>query len=285
MRVSVVILTYNGGEKLKRVAALLRRQNVPAEVELIALDSGSTDGTVQDLRSAGFHIHTLARDNFAFGPVRDQAFALASGEIIVTQSQDVVPMDEEYLRLLTHDIMEGRADVVQGICSPPVDEDVFLWDRDDSIFYFTTVERDYTRRYGPVGLSCTSLAISRAAWQATGFGDSPFGEDKLLQRRLVEKGFRISRSPRPVAWHGHSYNLRSLAKRVLNEGVGWRSAGVRYPLWRFGRDLTLGFARNLPAWARAVVSGQARGAASILFFQIRPVCLLIGNRLLRHVLL
>jgi rhamnosyltransferase len=285
MRMSVVILTYNGGEKLARAAQMLRRQDVACEVQLLAIDSGSTDGSVDRLREAGFQVHPQPREGFAFGRVRDRAFGLSSGQIIVTQSQDVVPMDEGYLDVLTRDIVAGRADAVQGRCRPPLDEEVFVWDRDDAIFYFTTVERHYNPRYGPVGLSCACMAISRTAWEATRFSDSPFGEDKLIQRRLVEKGFRIVRAARPAAWHGHTYNVRSLVKRLLNEGVGWRSAGVRYPLWRCSRDLTLGFAKHLPTWARAVASGQARDPAAILFFQIRPICILIGNRLLGHIIL
>jgi hypothetical protein len=152
-----------------------------------------------------------------------------------------------------------------------------------STFYFTSEGRAFAKKYGPIPLSCACLAISRAAWKATGFGDSPYCTDKFLQRRLVEKGFRIARTPGAVAAHGHPYDLRALIKRCLNEGVGWRWAGVRYSLPLCLRDLTLGFARHVPAWWRALCSGQARDCASIFFFQIRPVCLLIGNRFLKQV--
>jgi glycosyltransferase involved in cell wall biosynthesis len=284
MKISVVLLTYNGGPKLQQVVAMLRRQDIPAEVEYVAVDSGSTDGSAECLKHAGFHVHAVDRKDFSFGQVRQYAFGCSAGDIIVTQSQDVVPLDETYLRVLTEDIVRGAADVVQGgTCSPQEDSRVFLWDRMGSAFYFTSEGKVFARKYGPIPLSCTCLAISRDAWQATGFGDSPYCTDKFLQRELVEKGFRIARTPGPIASHGHPYDLPALMKRCLNEGVGWRWAGVRYSLRLCLRDLTLGFARHMPVWWKALRSGQARDSASIFFFQIRPICLLIGNRLLKQV--
>jgi glycosyltransferase involved in cell wall biosynthesis len=284
MRISVVLLTYNGGAKLRQVVAALRRQDIQTEVEYVAVDSGSTDGSVELLRNAGFQVYAVDRKDFSFGPVRQYAFECSSGDVIVTQSQDVVPLDETYLRILTDDVVRGKADVVQGgVRSPAGDDNIFLWDRAGSAFYFTSEGRVFAKRYGRVLLSCTCLAISRAAWQATGFGDTPYSTDKFLQKALAEKGFRITRTLTAVATHGHSYDLRALVHRCVNEGIGWRWAGVRYSVWLCLRDLTVGFARQLPVWWKAVRSRQARDFASIFFFQIRPICLLIGNRLLRRV--
>jgi hypothetical protein len=140
------------------------------------------------------------------------------------------------------------------------------------------------RKYGNIGLSCTSMAISRKAWEATGFGDTPFCTDKFIQRRLGDKGFRMVPSAGPVVYHGHSYTLRSLIKRCTNEGLGWRVAGAKYTVPSFLYDLTVGFARHAKMWMRAIGRGQARDPATIFFFQIRPICVLIGNRILRNVI-
>lgn len=152
------------------------------------------------------------------------------------------------------------------------------------VAYFTTEGRDFMRKYGNIGLSCTCMAISRKAWEATGFGNTPFCSDKFIQRRLGEKGFRMVLSQAIVAYHGHSYDLHSLIKRCANEGLGWRVAGAKYSIPSFLYDLTFGFARHTKMWAKAVWRRQARDPASILFFQIRPICVLIGNRILKDVI-
>lgn len=283
MKISVVMLTCNGGPKLKEVVARLRAQQIPLEVELVAVDSESSDGSRDVLQGAGFRVYTFERRKFSFGPARDFAFQCSTGDIIVTQSQDVVPADALYLRAMTEDILRGKADVVQGlVASPPGDDGIFLWDRNGR-FYFTTEGREFCRKYGGIGLSCVCLAMSREAWSATGFSGSPYATDKFVQRQLVEKGYRIAQTRQVVAWHGHAYDLKALVKRCLNEGFGWRVSGAKYSILQCLRDLTIGFAENAKLWLRCLWSAQARDLGSILFFQIRPVCVLIGNRLLKQV--
>jgi rhamnosyltransferase len=283
MKISVVMLTYNGGSKLKDVIARLRTQQVATQVEFIAVDSQSEDGSCEALREAGFQVYSIERKSFSFGPARDFAFERSTGDIIVTQSQDVVPVDDLYLHAMTEDIISGKADVVQGrMASPPDDDSIFLWDRKGWAFYFTSEGREFFRKYGS-GLSCACLAISREAWKTVGFGGTPYCTDKYLQRGLVEKGFRVSQTRDIAAWHGHPYDLKTLVKRCLNEGFGWRIAGARYSIPLCLRDLTLGFARHVRLWWTCLRSGEARDVATIFFFQIRPICVLIGNRVLKQV--
>ncbi len=284
MKISVVILTYNGGDELRQVVKILQEQDVEAEVEYVAVDSGSTDGTPEFLQKAGFHVYPIAKKDFSYGPTREYAFQCSTGEIIVTQSQDVLPVDRTYLRAMVDPIIKDQADVVQGVSSAPLaDSSVFLWDRKGAL-YFTREGWEFMKKYGNIGLSCTSLAISRKAWQATGFAGTPYCTDKFIQRHLAEKGFRMVPSQSVVVYHGHSYNLRSLIKRCTNEGFGWRVAGATYSIRSFLYDLTLGFARHGKMWAKAICRGEARDLATIFFFQIRPICLLIGNRILKDVI-
>lgn len=284
MKISVVMLTCNGGAELRQVVDVLHEQDVRADVEYVAVDSGSTDGTCEFLKDAGFHVYSIQKKDFSFGPTREYAFRCSTGDIIVTQSQDVHPLDRTYLRVMTEDIVNGNADVVQGMVPvPPGDDRVFLWDR-MGVAYFTSEGRTFRKKYGRISLSCTCLSISRKAWQATGFGNTPFCSDKFIQRGLAEKGFRIVRSRGLVAYHGHAYNLRSLIKRCVNEGLGWRIAGAKYSIPAFLYDLTVGFARHASMWSKAIWRREARDPASIFFFQIRPVCILIGNRILKNVI-
>jgi len=275
-------LTYNGGDGLRRVVRDLRAQEFPVDVEYVAVDSGSEDGSCAVLTDAGFSVHHVKKEEFSFGRIREYAFKCSTGDIIVTQSQDVFPLDRAYLAEMTGPIARNEADVVQGITVAPLEDDrVFLWDR-LGVAYFTREGWAFMEQHGNIGLSCSCLAISREAWTATGFGETPYSEDKFIQKRLVERGFRIVSTTRPVASHGHSYSFNSLVKRCLNEGVGWRYAGVRYSVNACLRDLSGGFIKYLPMWWKAVRAGQVRGAGSLFFFQIRPVCVWVGNRLLKR---
>jgi rhamnosyltransferase len=284
MKISVVMLTYNGGAELRQVVEVLQKQDVQAEVEYVAVDSESTDGTCEFLKAAGFRVYSIKKKDFSYGPTREYAFQCSTGDVLVTQSQDVLPVDQTYLQVMIDPIVKGQADVVQGLTLVPREDNrLFLWDR-MGVTYFTSEGHEFMRKHGNIGLSCTSMAISRQAWQATGFAGTSYCTDKFIQRKLAEKGFRMIATPGVVAYHGHSYNLRSLIKRCTNEGLGWRIAGAKYSIRSFLYDLTLGFARHAKMWARAIYRREARDPATIFFFQIRPVCILIGNRILKNVI-
>ena len=286
MRLSVVILTYNGARWLTRIVASLVEQALRNGVELLAVDSGSTDGTVEILRNNGFRVFSIPRNKFEFGRVRDYAFSLSSGDIIVTQSQDVIPMDQTYLQALSAPIIDGEADVVQGITISSTEiENSFIWHADRTIFYFTSEGKCFFEKNGGIGLSSECMAISRKAWESTGFGQAPYCEDKLIQGKLHSLGYRIVATKHPIAWHNHNYDLFGVVIRCLNEGCGWRYAGVSYFFLSCLYDLSVGFWRHRKLWWKMVRSGTGRSVASIGFFQIRPIALYIGNRLLSRIVL
>ena len=194
-------------------------------------------------------------------------------------SQDVLPFDENYINLLVDPLAQREADVVQGVTTCPGDRDIFYWERAGA-FYFTSEGREFLSNSRQNSLSCTSLAIRRKAWIATGFDDVPYCEDKCLQSKLQKAGFRIKVLEKAIAWHGHRYSLIGLMKRCHNEGVGWKYASVTYKSKLLIMDLIKGPWRYKKNLIEGIISGKVINPASFFFFQIRPIFLFIGNRII-----
>ena len=280
MKISIVLLTKNGGDVLQEAVLALKQQQMEYIIELIAVDSSSTDGTKEYLKKAGFKLYSVKANQFRFGPIREYGFALSSGDIIVTQSQDVVPMSRSYISELINPIIMGEVDVVQGKTKiPNCQDNYFVWHCDPKVFYFTNEASDFTRKAGGIELSCECIAMSRRAWQNTGFDDSPYCEDKYIQVDLLRKAYRVRELEEPIAWHGHQYDFVSLIERCYNEGVGWRYAGAKYTIFRLVYDLTIGFLKNYRKLLNAIAKRRAKTIASLFFFQIRPISVFIGNRI------
>lgn len=70
-RCSVAIPTKNGGALFERVLENLRQQNIWDSVELLVVDSGSTDGTVEAARRAGAKVMQIPPEVFSHGATRD----------------------------------------------------------------------------------------------------------------------------------------------------------------------------------------------------------------------
>src|SRR5262245_32343517 len=98
VKASVVILTKNAGAAFRRTLEALHRQDTDWPYEVVAVDSGSVDGTLGLLAEFSVRVHRIEARSFNFGRTRDLGFSLAQGSsYIATISQDVVPATDRWL--------------------------------------------------------------------------------------------------------------------------------------------------------------------------------------------
>lgn len=272
---SIVLLTKNAGPGFERTLRALAGQEVDFPYEIVAVDSGSTDGTLALAEKFRVKTHRIPPSDFNFGLTRNHAFSLAAGDFIVTLSQDVTPCDASWLSKMISPLREdAKVAAVQGKTVVPADSDVFFWERKGQ-FYFTSESRGWIERYR-CGLSFVSCAIRRNFWERHPIGEAAFSEDKLFQKMIHDAGMGIRMAEDALCFHGHQYGWKSLVARLKNEGVGWRIVGVRYGL----RDCLADIYRNkwmirksVGSWA----SGEIRTIGELLFPFLRPACIYYGN--------
>jgi glycosyltransferase involved in cell wall biosynthesis len=113
--VSIVIPCYNEAATLEQVIDKVLAAPIP-HMEVIVVDDGSTDGTVDVLRDkvAPRVAQVLFHErNQGKGAALRTGFAAASGDIVLVQDADLEYDPRDYPRLL-QPILEDRADVVFG---------------------------------------------------------------------------------------------------------------------------------------------------------------------------
>ena len=99
--ISVVIPVLNGGSDLARCLDALATQVVDDEVEVVVVDSGSTDGASTLAARAGRACTRSRPSEFNHGGTRNLGASLARGEVVVFTSQDAYAADEHWLARLT----------------------------------------------------------------------------------------------------------------------------------------------------------------------------------------
>ncbi|MFZ5918270.1 MAG: glycosyltransferase family 2 protein [Chloroflexota bacterium] len=116
MRLSVLIPVYNEAETIDEIIRRVQAVDTGLELEIIAVDDGSQDGTAEILRrrAAADGIRAFVHEaNQGKGAAIRTALQHASGDILLVQDADLEYDPREYPDLLKP-ILEKRAQVVYG---------------------------------------------------------------------------------------------------------------------------------------------------------------------------
>ena len=117
-KVSVVIPALNeAGPKLEALLKKILAQEGDFEREVILVDSGSTDGTVELAESYGAIIHRIRKQEFDHGATRKLGISLTRGEYALLTVGDAVPLDERWMAPMVENL--ERDERVAGGLRPP----------------------------------------------------------------------------------------------------------------------------------------------------------------------
>ncbi len=117
-RVSVIIPAHNEAEFIPRVIrAVLAQPPAEAELEVIVVDDGSTDGTPQAARAAGARVLELAGTGGNPAAARNRGAAAAGGDPLIFLDADCIPGEGWLAAILA--AHERGATVVGGALDLP----------------------------------------------------------------------------------------------------------------------------------------------------------------------
>ena len=91
--VSIVIPTRNGMATLPAVFDAIDRQARDFDIEIVVIDTESSDGTLELVRTRATRLLQTTAARFNHGLTRNAAIAASSGAFVVLLSQDAVPAD------------------------------------------------------------------------------------------------------------------------------------------------------------------------------------------------
>ena len=105
--VTIVIPTYNAGEKFRECAEMISKQTANIQ-QILIIDSGSKDSTVQIGKDFGFTVISIDKKAFGHGKTRQFALEKVNTNIVVFMTQDALLVDEYAVTKLV-DVLERAA--------------------------------------------------------------------------------------------------------------------------------------------------------------------------------
>jgi glycosyltransferase involved in cell wall biosynthesis len=111
--VSIIIRCYNEEEHISRLLAGIFEQTIN-DIEVIIVDSGSTDQTLSIASSFPVVIYNISPEEFSFGRALNIGCAAATGKFAVMASGHVYPMHRRWLEYLLAPFRDPRVALTYG---------------------------------------------------------------------------------------------------------------------------------------------------------------------------
>ncbi len=262
---SVLVLTKNAGPTLEHLLRMVFRQEATARFEVIAVDSGSSDGTLEILEKFPITLRRIPAEQFHHARTRNLAAGLARGEILIFLSQDAIPADDNWLSSMLANFNDPQVGAVYGrqLANPSSSlerRDVF-----DAIYGESRIVKDPAHRNGMgyrfYHFSDANAAVRRTVWDEFRFPENlKVFEDLGIAKRILDGGWKIVYEPRASVFHTHTHSTLGLLQRYFDIGYTlkllkiWDAPGTRGSLLHDGWKLLGGKVKRMSD------KGERRGA-------------------------
>lgn len=216
MLISVVIRTLNEAKHLPALLDSIGRQQLgDHRCEVVLVDSGSTDGTVEIAERHGCRIVRIRKEEFSFGRSLNVGCLAAQGEALVFVSGHCIPFDEHWLARLVAPL--GQQGIAYSYGGQVGDIHTHFSERQIFAKYFPSESK-----VPQEGFYCNNAnsALLRSEWEHLRFDEELTGlEDMFLAKQLVERGRQIAYVADAKVYHLHDERWQQVKRRFEREAI------------------------------------------------------------------
>jgi GT2 family glycosyltransferase len=245
VQISIILLVKNGGAFLEEVLKGIFSQKVEEGIEVVAVDSGSRDHSLEILRDFPVRLKEIPPATFNHGETRNLGASLSQGATLVYLTQDAVPGNEMWLERLVEPLREDPL-VAGAFSSHRPRRDCHLMERRQILqtelvsgktarVNYAVGNPEYERNRFPfVWFSNTSSCLRREVWEKIRFRPVVFAEDQDWAERVLEAGYKTVYVPDSIVIHSHNYRPLKNFKRHFEHAKAMKEifGKVEFPLFK-----------------------------------------------------
>ena len=217
MNCSIVIRAYNEAKYIGRLFEGIVQQTI-RDVELILVDSGSTDSTISIAKSFGAKIVHIPSAEFTFGRSLNFGVRAATRELIVIASAHVYPVYPDWLESLLHPFEDDSIALTYGKQRGPESakyseqQIYYQWYPDASIMNQPTAF-----------CNNANAAIRKNLWEKNPYDETLTGlEDLAWAKWVKEQGHNITYVADAEIIHIHNETPQGVYNRYRREAMALR---------------------------------------------------------------
>ncbi len=269
VKTSILVLAKNEAHNIESCLQAVFSQKGVEPFEVILVDSGSTDATVEIARRFPVRIDQIPAEAFHHARTRNFAASLAEGQTLVFLVADAAPVSDTWLASLLANFDDAGVGAVYGRQIPRPGSSLEREDALDAVYGEKKIVKDPAHRNG-LGyrfyhFSDVNAAMRINVWETTRFPeDLRVFEDLGIAKRILDAGWKIVYEPEACVFHSHHHTTIGLFRRYFDIGYTlkrleiWDTPGTRLSLLRDGRKLLKKKLHRLTS------NGSGRGAGAAI---------------------
>jgi glycosyltransferase involved in cell wall biosynthesis len=214
---SIVIRAYNEERHIGRLLEGVRQQTL-REVEIILVDSGSTDGTVSVAESFGARIERIPSGEFTFGRSLNVGIQAATRELIVIASAHVYPVYPDWLASLLHPFEDDNVALTYGKQRGP--ETAQFSEQQIYQQWYPDLSKP---RQATAFCNNANAAVRKTLWQQNHYDETLTGlEDLAWGKWAKERGYDIAYVAEAEIVHVHNETSDGVFNRYRREAMAFK---------------------------------------------------------------
>ena len=211
---------------------MIASQKYAGAVELIIIDSGSTDGTLKAAKDFGAHTISISQADFHHSRTRNHALIAASYPQVVFSVQDAIPASDTWLQTLSDTLESQEVAAASGAQLPHSGAELYA-----------KFEVDFHREYLGSALQTFTLDSSSEGHESydkllrkiridnvaaicrteiiknNPFPEVQYGEDMAWAYSILKKGYKIAYNPAAAVYHSHNRSPDYRFRRALVDAM------------------------------------------------------------------
>jgi rhamnosyltransferase len=229
---SIIIRCYNEERHIGRLLEGILCQTIQ-DVEIIAVDSGSTDGTLNILASYPVKVLTIRPEDFSFGRSLNMGCEEACGEFIVAASAHVYPVTRIWLEQLLAPFDDPRVALSYG---KQIGNEITKYSEHQVFAKWFPDQSNFNQDY-PF-CNNANAAVRRHVWEQIRYDEQLTGlEDIDWAQRAMSLGYKIAYTADAAIVHVHDEAWANICNRYRREAIALKRIypQEQFHLWDFVR--------------------------------------------------
>lgn len=220
MKCSVIIRSFNEERHIGRLIDGIQRQELSRDIqlEIIVVDSGSTDSTVSIARHMGAIVLHLPKEEFSFGKALNLGCSYATGEILLFASAHVYPVYTDWISKITATFVRQEVGLVYG---RQIGNENSQFSEEQIFSKWFPNESDLDQQ-NPF-CNNANCAIRKSLWLVQPYDEKLTGlEDLAWADQLFKKGYKIAYLADATIVHVHEETSQKIRNRYRREAIAFK---------------------------------------------------------------